>query len=92
MLYLGIIFIIWGTITLITSNDPLGVSSNQNKKLKDKKGYYRFKGITYIVYGLVALATWFVSKYSSANLLIPVLAFCVIGAIFETKYRKKFFE
>ena len=91
MLYVGIILIIFGFSTVIFSKDPLE-SATIKAKVKDKKGYTRFNGIMYIVWGMLGLVFWIVSFYvSNHDLAIPGMILCFIGALFQHKYGKRFF-
>ena len=92
MLYVGIILIIFGFSTVFFSKDPLE-SSVIKAKVKDKKGYTRFNGIMYFIWGMLGFAFWVASFYlSSHDLAIPGMIICFIGAFFQHKYGKKFFR
>jgi uncharacterized membrane protein HdeD (DUF308 family) len=91
MLYVGIILIIFGFSTVFFSKDPLE-SATIKAKVKDKKGYTRFNGIMYIVWGILGLVFWIISFYvSNHDLAIPGMILCFIGALFQHKYGKRFF-
>jgi hypothetical protein len=92
MLYVGIILIIFGFSTVFFSKDPLE-SPVIKAKVKDKKGYTRFNGIMYIIWGMLGLVFWIASFYvSNRTLIITGMIFCVIGALFQHKYSKRFFR
>ena len=91
MLYVGIILIIFVFSTVFFSKDTLE-SATIKAKVKDKKGYTRFNGIMYIVWGILGLVFWIISFYvSNHDLAIPGMILCFIGALFQHKYGKRFF-
>jgi len=92
MLYSGIILAILGCFTLFFSKDPFE-SVQIKAKLKDEKGYARFRGILYIVFALISLVFWGVSFYVSKDaLFMPVMIICAIGVLFAYRYRKRYFD